>query len=231
MCFGWFSSALEFSPRSVEETYLLLLAPCLPPTFLPPACFLSWVEVDFLPSAPKPHNLFAHWNSRPRQQASVNTVAFAPWEAGLILAAGSSDGTVPLLQLLSAELKQLEVPHLINTSAHDVRGSRNRLQFLADMRNAALAPMHANVARGAAPHERLLFLNDVLFCAADVARLLVGDHRATDMACGMDFYKEPDHLYDTWVSTDLQGTKLLHHAPYVQHADAAALLSVERRKP
>jgi protein transport protein SEC13 len=29
-------------------------------------------------------------------QASVNAVAFAPWEAGLILAAGSSDGTVSL---------------------------------------------------------------------------------------------------------------------------------------
>ena len=135
---------------------------------------------------------------------------------------GSSDGTVPMLQMLSAELRQLEVPHLINTSAHDVRGSRNRLQFLADMRNAALAPM---LARGAATHERLLFLNDVLFCAADVALLLLGDHRTTDMACGMDWYKEPDHLYDTWVSTDLEGTKLLHHHPYVQHADAAALLA------
>jgi protein transport protein SEC13 len=36
-------------------------------------------------------------------QSSVNTVAFAPWDAGLLLAAGSSDGTVSLHQHVQAD--------------------------------------------------------------------------------------------------------------------------------
>ena len=36
------------------------------------------------------------------------------------------------------------------------------------------------------PADRLLFINDVFFCAKDVWRLL--QHSSADIACGMDFY-------------------------------------------
>ena len=62
----------------------------------------------------------------------------------------------------SQELTALRVLHTINASVHDVRGARNRLRFLADMRNAALRPMHA---RGAKRYDKLIFLNDVYGCA------------------------------------------------------------------
>ncbi len=46
------------------------------------------------------------------------------------------------------------------------------------------------------PADRLVFLNDVFFCAGDLIRLL--QHDDTDMACGMDFigWKSPPSTND-----------------------------------
>lgn len=46
------------------------------------------------------------------------------------------------------------------------------------------------------PADRLVFVNDVFFCAGDLMRLL--QHEDTDMACGMDFigWKSPPSTND-----------------------------------
>lgn len=46
------------------------------------------------------------------------------------------------------------------------------------------------------PADRLVFLNDVFFCAGDLIRLL--QHDKSDMACGMDFvaWKSPPSTND-----------------------------------
>ena len=75
-----------------------------------------------------------------------------------------------------------------------------RIEFLAKVRNAALEPLWIDRPKtessnsswfGARssqeklwPADKVLFFNDVYFCARDVIRLLL--HKA-DMACGMDF--------------------------------------------
>ena len=79
--------------------------------------------------------------------------------------------------------------------------TQERIDFLADVRNAALEPLWADtISDGGIPstwiHEepahkekvwpadRVVFMNDVYFCARDVVRLLL---HGADMACGMDF--------------------------------------------
>jgi alpha-1,3-mannosyltransferase len=81
---------------------------------------------------------------------------------------------------------------------------QDRIDFLAQVRNAALeplwletgseevaglAPWYNSRSRGLQsqvlwPADKVIFLNDVYFCARDAVRLLLHD---ADMACGMDF--------------------------------------------
>ena len=66
------------------------------------------------------------------------------------------------------------------------------------MRNLAAAPILAG-EDGSPPRwraDRLVFVNDVYFCARDVARLL--QHGGADVACAMDFlaYKGPPSTAD-----------------------------------
>ncbi|GFR42847.1 hypothetical protein Agub_g3805 [Astrephomene gubernaculifera] len=55
------------------------------------------------------------------------------------------------------------------------------VQFSASVRNAALEPLY-----GAPPgtYDKIFFVNDVFFCAADLFRLT---HLKADIACGLDF--------------------------------------------
>ncbi|PNH12735.1 hypothetical protein TSOC_000317 [Tetrabaena socialis] len=83
-----------------------------------------------------------------------------------------------------------------------------RIQFLAAVRNAALEPLvggargavataegglgagaGAGAGTGTATWERLVFLNDVLYCSYDVLRLL--QYGSADLACGVDLVKAP----------------------------------------
>ena len=78
---------------------------------------------------------------------------------------------------------------------------QDRIDFLAQVRNAALEPLWLTTtsesgasnawfdAKGPRsevlwPADKVIFLNDVYFCARDAVRLLLHD---ADMACGMDF--------------------------------------------
>ena len=74
----------------------------------------------------------------------------------------------------------------------------DRIEHLARMRNAALGPMLRTPGGGppAWRADRLVFVNDVFFCARDVLRLL--RHAGADLACGMDFlaYKGPPSTLD-----------------------------------
>jgi hypothetical protein len=75
---------------------------------------------------------------------------------------------------------------------------RDRIEHLAHMRNLAAAPTIGG-QDGSAPRwpaQRLVFINDVYFCARDVLRLL--QHESADLACAMDFlaYKGPPSTAD-----------------------------------
>ena len=68
--------------------------------------------------------------------------------------------------------------------------------------------------------QTVIFLNDVLFCANDVLRLVLLD---ADLACGLDFQHPTEtHLYDIWVLRDIAGNHTAHMPhPYLRHPPSA----------
>ncbi|BDA47686.1 probable alpha-1,3-mannosyltransferase CMT1 [Coccomyxa sp. Obi] len=160
-----------------------------------------------------------------------------------IYESGSRDGTGAWLNLFEALLRILEVPHHIETGGIERPVGMDRIYHLAHMRNLATTKMRQGL-KGELPQwhaDRLVFINDVYFCARDAVRLL--QHVSADLACSMDFlqWKDPPstvdvypygvdgpplsvvtdptqlQFYDVWVARDVEGKPLSNTQPYVQH--------------
>lgn len=95
---------------------------------------------------------------------------------------GSSDSTPEWLLLFQKLLDVLSVKNRIVVHGDLVRSKDvERIQLLAQLRNAAMAPLHEWKTWKAT---KVVFINDVFFCAQHIVRLLMHD---ADVACGMDF--------------------------------------------
>lgn len=114
-----------------------------------------------------------------------------------IYESGSTDSTASWLLLLDKLLAMLGVNKRIVISGLLARShGEDRIHFLASVRNAVLEPLrHPAAASGDAimcnqqacpAASRVVFINDVYFCAGDLLRLLQYD---ADIACGLDFIK------------------------------------------
>lgn len=89
-----------------------------------------------------------------------------------IYESNSRDSTPQALQALQQSLQALGVPHSILTHQDDKRApGEHRIAFLARMRNKALQPLHDPLHMGNAggPFQRVVFINDVYFCAWQVS--------------------------------------------------------------
>lgn len=80
----------------------------------------------------------------------------------------------------------------------------------------------------------VVFVNDVFFCAGDIARLIAG---GADMMCGLDMWRVlgeqpwaqallplPLEFYDWWVARDVDGRRFSRYPPYVSHPASVARL-------
>lgn len=78
--------------------------------------------------------------------------------------------------------------------------------------SAVLASNRSNMRVGRS-YDRVLWINDVLWCAQDMVRLLRHD---ADVACGLDLEDEGlgPAFYDIWVAKDVDGSMLLKKPPY-----------------
>jgi alpha-1,3-mannosyltransferase len=136
-----------------------------------------------------------------------------------IYESGSTDDTPRLLQELQAALDSQGVRHHIITSGEIARApGEARIEFLAKARNAALEPLYSNRTDA----DRVLFLNDMFFCANDVLRLALA---RADLACALDFAAatrdgQPQFV-DTWVMRDVQGEVPDINYPFLKHPDSA----------
>ncbi|GLI66338.1 hypothetical protein VaNZ11_010075 [Volvox africanus] len=115
---------------------------------------------------------------------------------------GSKDRTADWLQVLGDVLDALSVPHRLELGGSIQREKgEDRIHFLARVRSAALVPLFEQcnaTGQFCAPSNdksnssgRIIFLNDVLFSAADIMRLL---QYPADLVCGLDLgmAAEPD---------------------------------------
>jgi alpha-1,3-mannosyltransferase len=96
-----------------------------------------------------------------------------------IFESGSSDSTATVLQALGEELKAKNIPAMIVWGGDVAKSEGHHIKNMAKLRNAALRPLYANIraqrASGGAEGwvaDRVVFINDVFFCAEDVLRLL-----------------------------------------------------------
>lgn len=128
---------------------------------------------------------------------------------------GSTDDTPALLFLLAQILDRMGTGYTIISDPSRASGwaPKKRIAGLAEVRNAAMAPMYE------APEgtfDRVVFINDVHLCEADLLEILLQHEvQEADMSCGMD-YKElkikefeaqgyPLLFYDVWVARDMLG--------------------------
>lgn len=156
----------------------------------------------------------------PRLLGSVLQVArfLGPTACMLSIVEGNSnDGTLAILDALKPELARLGLRYRLRSSAIDPAAD-DRIQRLADLRNAALAPILPTTtpADDEAENERatanaattVLFLNDVAACADDILEL--AHQRITQgaaMTCALDWThvgRDPT-FYDVWVARTLSG--------------------------
>ncbi|KAG9193932.1 hypothetical protein G6011_03967 [Alternaria panax] len=91
------------------------------------------------------------------------------------------------------------------------RGRRElrRIPYLSRLRNWTLLPLQ-ELARQGEQFDTVLFLNDVVFNADDVFRLLSTNDGDFAAACSLDFH-HPPQLYDTFALRDAEG-----HEPLMQ---------------
>ncbi|KAJ2549169.1 hypothetical protein EV175_004547 [Coemansia sp. RSA 1933] len=76
---------------------------------------------------------------------------------------------------------------------------------MAELRNRAMEPLYRNET---AAFDKVVFVNDVFFCAPDVLELIYQtDKQNAHMACAEDFVIKHGSLafYDTWVARDMLG--------------------------
>ena len=149
---------------------------------------------------------------------------------------GSCDDTGNLLRGLVPWLKKYRVPHYVrvnqtlhyNATLTDLRTrpeSVDRIQWMAMVRNAALARLYAGglgLWPGVDPDRlRVVFFNDVHWKVSDFLTLLHTNNQAYDIACAMDFYTT---FYDTWVTRDIQGRVPSGVYPYLRERKSQRLL-------
>ncbi|KAK9813069.1 hypothetical protein WJX72_008387 [[Myrmecia] bisecta] len=150
-----------------------------------------------------------------------------------IVESGSTDRTGEMLQALQFLLAGKGVPHKIITGGLSRQAGEERIQFLVSLRNEALSPLFEGYSgEGPWQADRIIYLNDVYYCASDVLRLIA---TKGDLVCGFDVHPqgaleqrgpageegEPggmvSHLrgYDIWVARDAIGRRFNTEWPYV----------------
>ncbi|KAK9824516.1 hypothetical protein WJX72_011024 [[Myrmecia] bisecta] len=103
-----------------------------------------------------------------------------------IVESGSTDRTGEMLQPLQSLLAERSMPHRIITGGLSRQAGEERIQFLVSLRNEALSPLFkGHSGRGPWPADRIIYLNDVYYCASDVLRLIA---TKGDLVYGFDVH-------------------------------------------
>ena len=122
----------------------------------------------------------------------------------------SKDSTGAELNKFSEYLTHLNVPNKIVTTKQIVKGDKERIVFLAELRNKALEFLY-EIPNVDYNNTSILFFNDIIFNYADIIKLISTNDGDYDAVCGMDYYES---FYDTWVSIGLDGEEFRHYFPF-----------------
>ena len=122
----------------------------------------------------------------------------------------SNDTTIEELNNFRIYLNNLNIPNKITTHKVTQKGKKERIVYLAELRNYALEFLY-EIPNLNFSNTKILFFNDIIFNYQDVINLLLTNKGDYDVVCGMDYYES---FYDTWVSIGIDGEEFRHYFPY-----------------
>lgn len=133
---------------------------------------------------------------------------------------GSKDQTKALLKIVHALARAVGLRVDIRTSMRTRGAFNHRIEYLAEVRNAALVPLHELRDDEGEVFDSIVFMNDILPCVDDLLELIWQSRRQNaGITCAADYMYHDDIgspvFYDNWVARDLNGTAL-ENAPFEQ---------------
>ena len=149
---------------------------------------------------------------------------------------GSTDQTKALLRIFDALARSVGLRVTIRTSQRTRGAFNHRIEYLAEVRNAAFVPLHELRDGQNEYFDTIVFMNDILPCIDDLLELIhqsrlnnagitcAADYMYHDeLVCPIfhyalfttdsDFSKGAPVFYDNWVARDINGTAL-ENAPF-----------------
>ncbi|KAI0319743.1 CAP59-like protein [Amylostereum chailletii] len=131
---------------------------------------------------------------------------------------GSSDQTKALLRIFDALTRSVGMRVLIRTSQRTRGAFNHRIEYLAEVRNAAFVPLHELRDAENEYFDTIVFMNDILPCVDDLLELIWQSRRNNaGITCAADYMYHDDLgapvFYDNWVARDINGTAL-ENAPF-----------------
>ncbi|KAL1412667.1 hypothetical protein Q8F55_000414 [Vanrija albida] len=133
---------------------------------------------------------------------------------------GSKDQTKALLRIFDALSRSVGLRVVIRSSMR-IRGAFNhRIEYLAEVRNEAMQPLHELRDNNGEVFDSIVFMNDILPCVDDLLELIWQSRRQNaGITCAADYMYHDEIgapvFYDNWVARDLNGTAL-ENAPFEQ---------------
>ena len=139
----------------------------------------------------------------------------------------SKDNTREYLKEFKQYLDSKEIPNkfILTHETEDPRNKTNitiiekeygRIQYLATLRNRCFDFLY-QIPNLNFDNLQVINFNDVVFSYEDVIKLLSTNNEDYDAVCAMDYYF---NFYDSWVSIDLDGSRLLNDFPYFINKEA-----------
>lgn len=115
---------------------------------------------------------------------------------------GSTDQTKALLRIFDALCRSVGLRVVIRTSLRTRGAFHHRIEYLAEVRNAALAPLQELRDAEGEVFDSIIFMNDVLPCVDDLLELVWQSRRQNaGITCGSDYI-----FHDEVVSSSLSAS-------------------------
>lgn len=141
---------------------------------------------------------------------------------------GSTDQTKALLRIFDALTRSVGMRITIRTSMRTRGAFNHRIEYLAEVRNAAFVPLHELRDSENEYFDTIIFMNDILPCVDDLLELIWQSRtNNAGITCAADYMYHEELstpvFYDNWVARDINGTAL-ENAPFesiFHHTDSS----------
>ncbi|KZT26075.1 glycosyltransferase family 69 protein [Neolentinus lepideus HHB14362 ss-1] len=131
---------------------------------------------------------------------------------------GSTDQTKALLRIFDALTRSVGMRVTIRTSMRTRGAFNHRIEYLAEVRNAAFGPLYELRDAHNEVFDSIIFMNDILPCMDDILELIWQSRKNNaGITCAADYMYHDEIgapvFYDNWVARDINGTAL-ENAPF-----------------